>query len=188
LDIGSGLFFKHQEIVSDYVNKYRENHTKNQFRRFRLFPNPPFFIYIYIMQPEKVLIDEVDALSLHTLVRRDDLALLLDFAGSPRHRQTLDDLSFHAKVVHRTGAMIARLGPDGDGVDLVRHEFSRSLEMVRTLLERVAGDLPEGKQRHVTDEYLSMTQQSLGNLLAFCGDLRWYKNWLIDNRSPGASS
>jgi hypothetical protein len=36
-------------------------------------------------------------------------------------------------------------------------------------------------------EYLSMTQVSLGNLMMLCSDLRWYKNWLIDNRTAGGA-
>jgi hypothetical protein len=173
--------------LSDYVNKYREIRAENQFGRFRVLPNAPFFFYIYGMPRDRNLIQELEALSAQTLSRRDDLALILELAGSPDVRQPLDDLSFHSKVVHRTAAIIKRLGPDGAGVDQVRGEFSRSLDVVRSLLARLLPLLPEGARGRMDREYLSMTQVSLGNLMMLCSDLRWYKNWLIDNRTAGGA-
>jgi hypothetical protein len=140
------------------------------------------------MAPEQELIQELDALSAHTLTRRDDLAVILGLAGSPIYQRPLDDLSFHAKVVHRVSVIIKRLGPDGTGVDQVRSEFARSLETVQSLLESLLPALPAGTGDRMKREYLSMTQESLGNLIMLCSDLRWYKNWLIDNRKAGGAS
>jgi hypothetical protein len=134
------------------------------------------------MVPEQELLHELDALSAHTLTRRDDLALILGLAGSPDDVQCLDDLSFHAKIVHRTGVIITRLGPEGTGVDQVRSEFARSLEMVRSLLVSLLPALPAGAGDRLERDYLTLTQESLGNLMMLCSDLRWYKNWLIDRR------
>jgi hypothetical protein len=140
------------------------------------------------MAPQQELIQELDALSAHTLTRRDDLALILGLAGSSIHQQTLDDLSFHAKVIHRTGVIINRLGPEGTGVDQIRSEFARSLETARSLLLGLLPALPAGAGQRMEREYLSMTQESLGNLMMLCSDLRWYKNWRIDNRKAGGAS
>jgi hypothetical protein len=140
------------------------------------------------MMPEHDLIDEVEALSAHTLARRGDLALLLGLARTAEFLRPLDDLGFHAKVVHRTASIVRRLGPDGQGAAQVRAEFSRSLDTVRSLLSGLLPALAQADADRIGREYLSLTQESLGNLMELCGDLRWYKNWLIDNKQSGRTA
>jgi|WetSurMetagenome_2_1015567.scaffolds.fasta_scaffold18635_2 hypothetical protein len=140
------------------------------------------------MMPDHDLLNEVDALSAHTLARRGDLALFLALARTAEILQSLDDLGFHAKVVHRTASIVKRLGPEGQGVTQVRAEFSRSLEMVRSLMTGLLPALPKSEADRIRREYLSMTQESLSNLMELCSDLRWYKNWLIDNKSTGRTA
>ena len=133
------------------------------------------------------LLDALDSLSGHTLARRADLGALLEMRYRPGAQQTLEELSFHAKFVHRAHEMLQRIGKDGEGYERLAAEFSAGIETTVRLLTALITHASPGVRAHFSTTYCAMTQDALAALLALCHDLAWYKNWLIDGAgAPGA--
>jgi hypothetical protein len=131
------------------------------------------------------ILSALDTLSGGRLGRREDLASLLEATPGDR-RALLDNLSFHAKFLVRARGIMERIGRDGEGYDRLASEFAASLAIVRDLLGRILEHSADGVRKELADRYLAMTPQALADLMVLCGDLRWYKNFLIDRGpSPG---
>lgn len=135
-----------------------------------------------LSQETATLLASLDELSKHTLVRRADLGTLIEVAASANKRDTLEKLSFVAKFLVRTYGIMKRIGPQGNGYDTLRGEFSTNLATSRPLMEDLLAGAPEDVRKRMTNDYLSLTPASIDNLLLLFRDLSWYKNWLIDTR------
>jgi hypothetical protein len=126
------------------------------------------------------LLATLDAYSGNRLKRKEDLAILLEIGTSPPLDATLDEVSFYAKFLDRAHRIMERIGMQGEGYDRLSREFSASLEktvgLIRIILQSAT---PESRNRF-ENMYLSMTHDSLGNFLALCSDLGWYKNFRLD--------
>ncbi len=126
------------------------------------------------------LLSALDALSSHSLLRRDDLGILFEAAATSGHEEMLDTLSFEAKFVSQSVRVLDRIGPAAREGERLRHELSASLERVgellRSLFTRAGGPVPE----HFADDYLALRPDAAQNLITLCHDLRWYKNLQID--------
>jgi hypothetical protein len=133
------------------------------------------------------LLAAVETLSDHTLARRADLGALLEMRDRPGAQQTLEELSFHAKFVHRAHGILTRIGRDGEGYERLAAEFGASMEKTVRLLTDFIASAPPEVRTHFAATYCAMTQEALASMLALCHDLAWYKNWLIDDaaRSGG---
>ena len=134
------------------------------------------------------LLSALDALSGRTLLRRDDLGVLLDLGLTDKRRTMLDELSFDAKFVDRTQRIIRRIGPDAQGYDSLSRELNEALQRVRASLRALLGEAPGEERLRIEERYFRLTAGGFENLLALCHDLAWYKNWLIDNRSGRKAS
>ena len=94
----------------------------------------------------------------------------------------LELLSFQAKFLARTFAIMRRIGIDGTGYDRLNHEFQAALDRVRAMVQDMLRGVTVVEGAQFADTYLAMSPDSLQNLLTLCEDLSWYKNWLIDRQ------
>ena len=129
------------------------------------------------------LLASLDTISKHKLARRNDLGVLVELAA--QHNQSIDlgELSFVAKFVSKAFGIMQRIGRDGEGYERVSHEFTETLEKIKTLLTSILYNGSREIKEHFATTYLAMSRESLQRLLLLCNDLAWYKNWLIDH--PG---
>ncbi len=131
------------------------------------------------------LLATLDKLSHNTLGRRTDLGVLIELATLERQQDTLDELSFTAKFLHRSLGIMRRIGKDGNGYDKLESEFKGNLQKASTLVGTLIRNAPEETRQHFTSTYLGLTPGALENFMMLLHDLSWYKNWLID-RSRGS--
>jgi len=131
------------------------------------------------------LLSELESLSGGKIKRRSDLGILLESGRIEPEREILDELGFYAKFLHRTYGIMTRTGRDGDGYERLAHEFSEAVGKTRTLIASLLAGVPGEVREQFAAVYLSMSRESLENLLSLCHDLGWYKNWLIDTKRQG---
>lgn len=149
-------------------------------------PAHGYFSHVHMHNPTSSgLLEQLETAAGGKLTRRDDLAVLLILGEPEDRRQTLADLSFHAKAAHRIYGVMDRVGRNGDGYDKLEREFRINLDRTTALIGELLRDAPADVVRRLTADYLDLTQASLRNLLALMYDLSWYKNWLIDGRQRG---
>ncbi len=116
------------------------------------------------------------------LKREQDLGILLEMGGVTERAPFLDELSFLAKFLSRTHAIMERIGSNGEGYGGLAREFQDSLQRASGLIQHLLEAAPDDIRQHFSTTYLALTQECLGNLLALLYDLSWYKNWLIDHQ------
>jgi hypothetical protein len=134
------------------------------------------------------LLSALDAISGKTLMRRDDLALLLDLGMTAGNRPMLDELGFYAKFIDRTQRIMKRIGREAQGYDTLARELNEAATRVVTLLRSLVLGATEDERTHFGGRYFPLTPEGFENLLALCHDLGWYKNWLIDSAAHGKSA
>jgi hypothetical protein len=135
---------------------------------------------MHISEATADLVRSVDTLSQGRLTRRDDLGTLIELAARGNMNPVLDDLSFIAKFVSKTSGIMARIGKEGRGYETLERELGANLQKVVDLLVTLLADAPDDIREAFSGAYCSKTPAALNNLLSLCYDLRWYKNWLID--------
>ena len=128
------------------------------------------------------LLSHLEDLSGKALQRRDDLGVLLEVSELHDRWNILEPLSFQAKFLARTFAIMRRIGIDGTGYDRLNHEFQAALDRVRAMVQDMLRGVTVVEGAQFADTYLAMSPDSLQNLLTLCEDLSWYKNWLIDRQ------
>jgi hypothetical protein len=126
------------------------------------------------------LLSRLENLAGKNLERRDDLGILLEAGQCDGHREHLESLSFHSKFLVRTFGIMRRIGRQGTGYDRLEMEFGEAVERVRMLAQGLLEAAPASDRTRFGEMYLAMTPQGLENLIGLCGDLVWYKNWLLD--------
>ena len=128
------------------------------------------------------LLSELDSFSGGKIKHRPDLGILLESGRTVPEREILDELGFYAKFLDRTYGIMTRIGREGDGYERLAHEFSGAIGKTRTLMSSLLAGAPGDVRERFAAMYLSMSRESLDNLLSLCHDLGWYKNWLIDTK------
>jgi hypothetical protein len=119
------------------------------------------------------------------MLRRDDLAILLEVAYRTGREGDLEQIGFLGKFCVRTYGIMKRIGREGEGYERLSAEFSANVEKVRSMLETLIPFVPEASRNGLTDRYLALAPAALDNLLALLHDVSWHKNWRIDH--PGES-
>jgi len=132
------------------------------------------------------LLHTLEEFSGNKLTRLEDLGILLELGATDNLQQTLDELSFTAKFLAKTAAIMKRIGREGDGYIKLSEQFSKNMEKARQLLRTIFSRAPTEIGEQLTSTYLAVTPESLQNLLELYYDLSWYKNWQIDNRKRNA--
>jgi hypothetical protein len=123
----------------------------------------------------------LDRFSGGKLTRRDDLGFLIELANVHRRTGELDELSFLAKFLMKSRAIMARIGPEGDGYERLSREFSDTLPHAQDLLRALLQPAPEDVHDRFENTYLLLTPDALTAFLALAYDLSWYKNWRLDH-------
>jgi hypothetical protein len=126
------------------------------------------------------LLHEIDLLSGHRLVRRDDLGMLIDCAHRSDRKELLADLAFQAKFAWKSRTVMQRIGQGAEGYDRLASEFTSAVEETRKHLGALLEGCPGAEA--LQQRTMAMTPQALEELLSLMNDLTWYKNWLIDRR------
>lgn len=126
------------------------------------------------------LLKSLDALSSHTLLRRDDLAVVLDAAVTGTLLDVLDALCFEAKFVSQSVRLLDRHGAGTADVERLKQELARSLERAGSSLRTLLAAASDTDRRRMEEEYLALRPDAAHHLITFCHDLRWYKNLQIN--------
>lgn len=127
----------------------------------------------------------LDVLSTGTLKCREDLGTLLELTAQSNAQRQLDDLGFTAKFLSKSHGIMQRIGRNGQGYDQLAKEFSSNLEKATALIRSLMTAAPIEVQQRFVSTYLSLTPESLQNLLSLFYDLSWYKNWRMDSERAG---
>jgi hypothetical protein len=127
----------------------------------------------------------LDQLSQQRMLRRDDLAVLLEAAYCNGREGDLEQISFLGKFCVRAYRIMKRIGNEGEGYDRLSAEFSANLGKARTMLEKLIHCVPEPSRDALAGRYLAVTPAALEDLLELLQDVSWHKNWRIDH--PGES-
>lgn len=138
---------------------------------------------VQLSKPTLDLLKSLDALSGYTLARRSDLGTLLELSTLNGQQDILDELGFQSKFISKTFGIMTRIGKDANGYERLEREFTEAAERAKVLMRKLLESAPTLTRHGFSITYLSMTSESLQNLLGLCYDLSWYKNWLIDNSS-----
>lgn len=127
----------------------------------------------------------LDVLSTGTLKCRSDLGTLLELAAQNNAQYQLDGLSFTAKFLSKSHGIMQRIGRNGQGYEQLAKEFSSNLEKATALIRSLMTAAPIEVRQRFDSTYLSLTPESLQNLLSLFHDLSWYKNWRMDSERAG---
>ena len=138
-----------------------------------------------ISPPVSDFLGVLERVSNEALVRRDDLAVVLEAAFRGGRKGDLEELAFLGKFCVRAFGIMKRVGPQGDGYGRLAEELQVSTGRARALFGLILAGAPEETRSALSERYLSMTAEGMGNLMALLSDLSWVKNWQIDN--PGKS-
>ncbi len=138
-----------------------------------------------ISPPVSDFLGVLERVSRAALARRDDLAAVLEAAFRAGRKGDLEELAFLGKFCVRAFGIMERIGPQGDGYSRLAAELEASIGRARALCGSILAAAPEEARRALSERYLSMTAEGMGNLMALLSDLSWVKNWQIDN--PGKS-
>jgi hypothetical protein len=128
-------------------------------------------------------IESVDAYSRHRLTHKEDLAVLMQVSRDEGKAAVFDDLTFHAKYIHRIFGIMKRTPPDSDAYPKIAQEFRDGIEKVTTMMRTLMKEAPDDVKREFTEKFFSMKHESLENLLSVAYDLSWIKNWNIDHEN-----
>jgi hypothetical protein len=114
------------------------------------------------------------------LKREHDCALLTEIAHTHALDAELAELCFIAKFLHKTVAIMKRIGPMGEGYDKLAFEFSANVEKSQLVLAAFAERMHEVEQSRFRKQYLEIAPASLEALIELAGDLAWMKNYALD--------
>ncbi|HLP15446.1 MAG TPA: hypothetical protein VK470_04245 [Bacteroidota bacterium] len=128
----------------------------------------------------KTYIAAVRQFSGSQLKREDDCALLAEAASAGDRDAELSELCFTAKFLHKTFALMTRIGPLGEGYDKLAAEFESNIGAAVTLLARIAEAMPAEDRLRFTKMYLALSGPALDSMMELVHDLAWMKNYSID--------
>jgi hypothetical protein len=117
------------------------------------------------------------------LQRADDCALLAETATLASMETVLADLCFTAKFLHKTFALMMRIGSLGDGYDKLSMEFESNTEKARTMLSALSEAMPSGERDRFTLEYLEVSGPAFEAMMELVHDLNWMKNYSLETKA-----
>ena len=136
-----------------------------------------------ISQETTSLVSSLQNFSRERLHHPDDLSLLIELSKLHRHDQVLDDLTFIAKFLVNTSAVMKRIGKNGEGYEVLASEFAENLEKALNFVRLLVKEAPDDVKRRFTAGYFEMTPEAVDRLMQLLHDISWLKNWNIDHRS-----
>jgi hypothetical protein len=82
-----------------------------------------------------------------------------------------------------SASILKRIGPGANGFDKLSQEFNAGIEKVSALIRVLITHATPSLQERFQSTYLTLSPDTLENLLALCYDLSWYKNWLLEHNA-----
>ncbi|MFA6541269.1 MAG: hypothetical protein WCT99_06660 [Bacteroidota bacterium] len=131
----------------------------------------------------KELLSAVSEASGNRLQRSMDLARLIELAQVNSLQDQLDDLAFAAKFLSKSFDLMKRVGKEGEGYDKLFEEFSTNIQKSQRLIGELTGSAESTVKSYFSECYLSMSDNTMNNLMQLFHDLSWYKNYKIDSRT-----
>jgi hypothetical protein len=134
---------------------------------------------------EKAIQELLSTLSRYSsdrIQRKDDFALLFGSADRNGVRDVFDALSFDAKFLTKSYAILQRTGPGSHDTEPMVREFTAAVERVRAACNKILEGTSGEEFAEFDRRYLALDSASLQELLTLCSDLSWYKNWTLDKR------
>lgn len=135
------------------------------------------------METTEALIRHLNDLSAGRLKHPKTLQVLFDTTGKTGQERTLEALAFDAKFCHKTHGIMKRIGPEGEGYDVLAREFGDAIQRCRNYLREILALLSDTDRQQIEEVFLALTPEGMENLLALLHDLSWYKNYQIDARN-----
>jgi hypothetical protein len=136
-----------------------------------------------ISRETRDFVQQIDALSNHTLANWEDVVALVELAQATDQRTRLEQIAFLAKFLSNTHAILKRSNSDTEGYDKLSSEFQVNLEKAVGELKSLIGEAPAAFKKSFSSRFLMLTGESFENLLSLLYDLSWIKNWYIDRKS-----
>lgn len=136
-----------------------------------------------LSQSTRSLLSAVNAASGNTLKRSLDLGVLLEIAVDRSKQELLDDLAFSSKFIIKSFELMQRIGKDGNGYEKLSAEFTAQIAKSQSVLRSLLESADAVTRAHFAGDYLEMNTLTMQNLMQLYHDLRWYKNYQLDQRS-----
>jgi hypothetical protein len=146
----------------------------------------PHYWFVMTLRPEtESYLDGVEQFVGKQFRYRSEIGLLIELAEARTMKQVFDDITFFAKFVSNAYIILKRVGPASKDIEKMSLEFKDKLEKVSTLLRTlIKEEQTDAKQQFVT-RFLSLSNDSMNNLLELLYELSWIKNYSLDQkRSP----
>jgi hypothetical protein len=137
-----------------------------------------------LSQSTRSLLSSINDASGKTLKRSLDLGTLLQIAEDHSMQGLLDDLAFSSKFIIKSFELMQRIGRDGNGYEKLSAEFTAQVSKSQSVLKQLLESGDAATQAHFSGQYLEMNTLTMQNLMQLYHDLRWYKNYQIDQRTP----
>jgi len=111
---------------------------------------------------------------------RLEIGLLIEAANSVSLRRVLDDILFHAKFLANAFNLLKRVGSDSPDTVKLSSEFQEGVEKVSTLLRTLIKESPKEMRDIFLKRFLSLSAESMNELLSLCTELSWMKNYSLE--------
>ncbi len=131
----------------------------------------------------RTLLSSINESSGKTLKRSLDLGTLLQIAEEHSKQELLDDLAFSSKFIIKSFELMQRIGKDGNGYEKLSAEFTAQIAKSQSVLRSLLESADAVTRAHFAGDYLEMNTLTMQNLMQLYHDLRWYKNYQLDQRS-----
>ena len=110
-------------------------------------------------------------------------AILLATAQQPQRRETF---FFVATFVSNASQVLERQGVGSADTENLSREFSVHLEKAHELFRAIVHDTGDDVKQRLSAEYLSLSHDSLANLLALFREIAWIKSYQIHHKGSAA--
>ena len=130
----------------------------------------------------EAFVKEIEVSSGRRFQFREELTLLKELAEAHMMQQAFDDLTFQAKFVTNAAGILQRAGSNTDETRKLSGEMEEGMKRIATLLGGLLENAPDEVRSNFSSRFLSMTQESLQELLSLLRELRWIKNYALDKK------
>jgi hypothetical protein len=141
------------------------------------------------MNPEsenlvREMLSGVEKLADAKIKSREDLKIIINIAVKDEKLASLEDISFHAKVVYSLFKIIQRKEDvdDEEFFSKAAEEYKENIVKLKMLLNYLMGNTNSFIKNIFTEKYFQLTQMSLSNLNNLCSDLSYLKLYFNDKK------
>lgn len=128
------------------------------------------------------VIDFLSNYSGNTLRKTKDLAVIFEISADRMMHEELSELIFHGTAVYKMGTKILKRQSESDNMDNFRKEFTRSYEIMTTLIKSIIDEAENSVTRRFNDIYLAETDGTIRNLIDLGYDFSVFKAMQRESR------